>query len=268
VPEPTIAQRIVRAKKTLVEKQVPYEVPRGEELSFRLASVLEVVYLIFNEGYSASAGDNCLRPALSEEALRLGRVLAGLAPDEPEVHGLVALMELNASRTAARTNAAGDPVLLLEQDRGRWDQMAISRGLAGLSRAQEVGQRRGPYVLQAGITACHARARVAADTDWQQIAALYAELGAIMKSPVVELNRAVAVSMAEGPAAGLAIADALLSEPALRHYHLLPSARAEFLEKLGRFDEARTEFERAALMTQNARQREQLLRRAKTSGTA
>jgi RNA polymerase sigma factor (sigma-70 family) len=268
VPEPTIAQRIVRAKKTLVEKQVPYEVPRGEELSFRLASVLEVVYLIFNEGYSASAGDNCLRPALSEEALRLGRVLAGLAPDEPEVHGLVALMELNASRTAARTNAAGDPVLLLEQDRGRWDQMAISRGLAALSRAQEVGQRRGPYVLQAGITACHARARVAADTDWQQIAALYAELGAIMKSPVVELNRAVAVSMAEGPAAGLAIADALLSEPALRHYHLLPSARAEFLEKLGRFDEARTEFERAALMTQHARQREQLLRRAKTSGTA
>jgi predicted RNA polymerase sigma factor len=266
VPEPTIAQRIVRAKKTLAEKQVPYEVPRGEELSYRLASVLEVVYLIFNEGYSASAGDDCLRPALSEEALRLGRVLAGLAPAEPEVHGLVALMELNASRTAARTNAAGDPVLLLEQDRGRWDQMAISRGLAALTRAQELGQTPGPYVLQAGITACHARASVAADTDWRRIAELYAELGAILKSPVVELNRAVAVSMAEGPAAGLAIADALLSEPALRHYHLLPSARAEFLEKLGRFDEARTEFERAALMTQNARQREQLLRRAKNCG--
>jgi RNA polymerase sigma factor (sigma-70 family) len=267
VPEPTIAQRIVRAKKTLAEKQVPYEVPRGEELRARLASVLEVVYLIFNEGYSATAGDDCMRPALTEEALRLGRVLAGLATDEPEVHGLLALMELNASRAAARTNAAGEPVLLLEQDRGRWDQMAIRRGLAALERAVTL-QAAGPYVLQAGIAACHARARAPAETDWVRIAALYGELGAILKSPVVELNRAVAVSMAEGPEAGLALADALLAEPALRNYHLLPSARGEFLEKLGRFAEARTEFERAALMTQNARHRERLLLRARTVGKA
>jgi RNA polymerase sigma factor (sigma-70 family) len=264
VPEPTIAQRIVRAKKTLSEKQVPYEVPRGDELSARLASVLEVVYLIFNEGYSASAGDDCMRPALSEEALRLGRVLAGLAPEEPEVHGLLALMELSQSRAAARTTATGEPVLLLEQDRGRWDQMAIRRGLAALQGAEAARQEPGPYRLQAAITACHARARAPEDTDWRRIAALYAELGAILKSPVVELNRAVAVSMAEGPAAGLALADALLSEPALQRYHLLPSARAEFLEKLGRFDEARTEFERAALLTQNARQRERLLQRARS----
>jgi predicted RNA polymerase sigma factor len=268
VPEPTIAQRIVRAKRTLTEKQVPYEVPRGEELGARLSSVLEVVYLIFNEGYLATAGDDCMRPALTDEALRLGRVLAGLAPDEPEVHGLLALIELNASRAAARTNEAGEPVLLLEQDRGRWDQMAIGRGLAALAHAAGLGHEPGPYVLQAEIAACHARARTAQETDFARIAALYGQLGAILKSPVVELNRAVAVSMAEGPAAGLALADALLGEPALRHYHLLPSARGEFLEKLGRFDEARTEFQRAALMTQNARQRERLLERARDSGKA
>ena len=266
VPEPTIAQRIVRAKRTLSEKQVPFEVPRGDELSSRLASVLEVVYLIFNEGYSATAGDDCMRPALSEEALRLGRVLAGLAPEEPEVLGLLALMELNASRAAARTNEAGDPVLLLEQDRGRWDQLAITRGLAALEQAEQLGLQPGPYVLRAGLVACHARARTPEATDWARIAGLYGQLGAILKSPVVELNRAVAVSMAEGPAAGLALADALLSEPALQRYHLLPAARADLLEKLGRFDEAKTEFERAALLTQNARQREQLLRRAHTSG--
>jgi len=266
VPEPTIAQRIVRAKRTLSEKRVPFEVPRGEALSERLASVLEVVYLIFNEGYSATAGDDCMRPALTEEALRLGRVLVGLAPDEPEVHGLLALMELNASRAAARTNQAGDPVLLLEQDRGRWDQMAITRGLAALAHAERLAKPPGPYVLQAGLVACHARARTPEATDWARIAALYADLGAILKSPVVELNRAVAVSMAEGPAAGLALADALLHEPTLQRYHLLPAARAELLERLGRFDEAKTEFERAALLTQNARQREQLRRRAQTCG--
>jgi RNA polymerase sigma factor (sigma-70 family) len=266
VPEPTIAQRIVRAKRTLTEKQVPYEVPRADELGARLASVLEVVYLVFNEGYSATAGDDFMRPALCEEALRLGRVLAGLAPQEPEVHGLLALMELNASRAAARTNAEGDAVLLLNQDRGRWDQMAIRRGLAALEQAERLGHAPGPYVLQAGITASHARARTAAETDWPRIADLYARLGAILKSPVVELNRAVAVSMARGPAAGLAIADALLHEPALLRYHLLPAARADFLEKLGRFDEAKTEFERAALLTQNARQREQLQLRARNCG--
>lgn len=268
VPEPTIAQRIVRAKRTLLEKRVPFEVPRGDELSARLASVLEVVYLIFNEGYSASAGDDCMRPALTEEALRLGRILAGLAPEEPEVHGLVALMELNASRAAARTNAAGEPILLLEQDRGRWDQLLIRRGLSALSHAESLGKPPGPYVLQASITACHARARVPEDTDFRRIAQLYAELGALLNSPVVELNRAVAVSMADGPAAGLAIADALLDEPALRQYHLLPSARAEFLEKLGRYQEARSEFERAARMTQNTRQRERLLQRARSCGSS
>ncbi|MDF3065820.1 MAG: polymerase sigma factor [Polyangiaceae bacterium] len=268
VPEPTIAQRIVRAKRALAEKQIPFEVPRGEELSERLSSVLEVVYLIFNEGYSASAGDDCMRPALTEEALRLGRVLAGLAPEEPEVHGLVALMELNASRSKARTNAAGEPVLLLEQDRGRWDQLLIRRGLAALSRAEELAQSPGPYVLQAGITACHARATTPEQTDWPRIAALYGELAARLGSPVVELNRAVAVAMAEGPAAGLSLLEPLLSEPALRQYHLLPSARAELLERLGRFDEARAEFERAAGMTQNARQRERLLLRARASGAS
>jgi RNA polymerase sigma factor (sigma-70 family) len=266
VPEPTIAQRIVRAKRTLTDKHVPYEVPRGEELRVRLASVLEVVYLIFNEGYSATAGDDHMRPALCDEALRLGRVLAGLSPDEPEVLGLLALMELNASRTAARTNAEGQAILLLAQDRGRWDQMAIRRGTAALERAEKLGQAPGPYVLQAGITACHARARTAEETDWRRIAGLYGQLGAILKSPVVELNRAVAVSMADGPAAGLALADALLSEPVLQSYHLLPSARADFLEKLGRFDEAKAEFERAARMTQNTRQREQLLARASKCG--
>ncbi len=268
VPEPTIAQRIVRAKRTLADKQVPYEVPRGDELGVRLASVLEVVYLIFNEGYSATAGDDYLRPALCEEALRLGRVLAGLAPQEPEVHGLLALMELNASRAAARTDAAGDQILLLEQDRGRWDQMAIRRGLEALERAERLGQKPGAYVLQAAVTACHARARTAEATDWARIAGLYGQLAVLLASPVVELNRAVAVSMAEGPAAGLALADALLSEPALQRYHLLPSARAEFLEKLGRFAEAKTEFERAALMTQNARQRDRLLQRARNCAKA
>jgi RNA polymerase sigma factor (sigma-70 family) len=262
VPEPTIAQRIVRAKRTLAEKKVPFEVPRGEQLEERLSSVLEVVYLIFNEGYSASAGDDCMRPALTDEALRLGRVLAGLAPDEPEVLGLVALMELSASRSAARTNAAGEAILLLEQDRGRWDQMLIRRGLAALERAEALGQAPGPYALQAAISACHARARTPEATDWTQIAALYATLGSLLESPVVELNRAVAVSMLDGPAAGLAIADKLLGEPALRGYHLFPAARAEFLEKLGRFQEAGAEFERAASMTQNARQRERLLERA------
>jgi RNA polymerase sigma factor (sigma-70 family) len=262
VPEATVAQRIVRAKRTLSEKQVPYEVPRGEELSQRLASVLEVVYLIFNEGYSATAGEDLLRPALCDEALRLGRILAGLAPNEPEVHGLIALMELNASRNAARTSPSGEPVLLLEQDRGRWDQLLISRGLAALSRAEALGGAPGPYLLQASIVACHARARIPEDTDWPRIAALYGQLGALLPSPVVELNRALAVSMAEGPAAGLKLVDALLTEPALKSYHLLPSARADLLERLGRLAEARAEFERAAELTQNARQRERLLWRA------
>jgi RNA polymerase sigma-70 factor, ECF subfamily len=268
VPEPTIAQRIVRAKRTLNEKQVPYEVPRGEELGPRLASVLEVIYLIFNEGYSASAGDDYLRPALCDEALRLGRVLVGLAPDEPEVHGLLAMMEINASRAAARTTASGEPILLLEQDRGRWDQLAISRGLAALSRAEALSEAKGPYVLQASITACHARARTAAETDWRRIAALYAELGRVMPSPVVELNRAMAVAMADGPEAGLHLVDALMKEPALKSYHLLPSARAELLERVGRFEEARAEFRRAAEMTQNTRQRERLLWRAERSGSS
>jgi RNA polymerase sigma factor (sigma-70 family) len=261
-PEPTIAQRIVRAKRTLAEKRVPFEVPRGPELGPRLASVLEVVYLVFNEGYAATAGDDLMRPGLCEDALRLGRILAALAPDEPEVHGLIALMEINASRAGARTDAAGEPVLLLEQDRGRWDQLLITRGLAALARAEALGGRRGLYVLQAAITACHARARVAADTDWPRIAALYGELAALAPSPVVELNRAVAVSMAEGPAAGLALVDALAGAPALAGYHLLPSARADLLVRLGRRDEARAEFERAAALTKNARQRERLLERA------
>jgi RNA polymerase sigma factor (sigma-70 family) len=261
-PEPTIAQRIVRAKRSLSEKNVPFEVPRGPELGKRLASVLEVVYLIFNEGYSATAGDDAIRPALCEEAMRLGRVLARLAPNEPEVHGLVALMEINASRNAARTSATGEPVLLLEQDRGRWNTLLINRGLSALQRAQSLSQAPGPYVLQASITACHARAHTPEATDWQRIAALYAELGALRPSPVVELNRAMAVSMAEGPAAGLAIVQRLLNEPTLKNYHLLPSAHAELLERLGRVDEAHAEFMRAAGMTQNERQRERLLWRA------
>ncbi|HKP61877.1 MAG TPA: RNA polymerase sigma factor [Polyangiales bacterium] len=261
-PEPTVAQRIVRAKRTLADKRVPFEVPRGPELGERLASVLEVIYLIFNEGYSATAGEDCMRPALCEDALRLGRTLAELAPNEPEVHGLVALMEINASRTPARVDAAGEPILLLDQNRSRWDRLLIGRGLAALARAEGLAGSRGPYVLQAAITACHARAAVAADTDWSRIAALYGELSELMRSPVVELNRAVAVSMAEGPAAGLAIVDALGSQPALQNYHLLPSARADFLFKLGRLREAALEFERAAALTQNVRMRDRLLARA------
>jgi predicted RNA polymerase sigma factor len=262
VPEATVAQRIVRAKRTLSETGVPFEVPVGEELSGRLASVLEVIYLVFNEGYSATAGDDWLRPALCEDALRLGRVLAGLAPREPEVHGLVALMEIQASRTRARVSRTGEPVLLLDQDRGRWDHLLIRRGLAALERARELGGGLGPYTLQAAIAACHARARTAAETDWERIAALYDALGQLAPSPVVELNRAMAVAMAFGPAAGLEIADGLLDEPALAAYHLLPSVRGDLLAKLGRLDEARGELERAASMTRNTRERDLLLARA------
>ncbi|HEY3256876.1 MAG TPA: RNA polymerase sigma factor [Polyangiaceae bacterium] len=266
--EPTIAQRIVRAKRTLAEAQVPFEVPRGPELAERLSSVLEVIYLIFNEGYSATAGEDLLRPALCEDALRLGRILAELATDEPEVHGLVALMEINASRAAARTLASGEPVLLLEQNRARWDHILIRRGLAALARAEALGRTRGPYVLQAAITACHARAQTPEDTDWRRIADLYGELSALLRSPVVELNRAVAVAMADGPAAGLALVDALSAAPSLQNYHLLPSARADLLSKLGRDREAQAEFERAAALTRNARQRERLLERAAASARA
>jgi RNA polymerase sigma factor (sigma-70 family) len=262
VPEATIAQRIVRAKRTLVEKKVPFEVPRGTELAPRLSSVLEVVYLIFNEGYSATAGDDLIRPQLCEDALRLGRILAELAPEEPEVHGLVALMEINASRAAARTSASGEPVLLLDQNRAHWDHLLIRRGLAALARAEALGGARGPYALQAAITACHARAHEAVETDWPRIASLYGELAALARSPIVELNRAVAVGMAEGPAVALTLVDALISEPSLQGYHLLPSARADLLAKLGRHGEARVEFERAASLTRNARQRERLLERA------
>jgi RNA polymerase sigma factor (sigma-70 family) len=260
--EPTIQQRIVRAKRTLAEEKVPFEVPHGEELAPRLASVLSVIYLVFNEGYVATAGDDVMRPALCEDALRLGRILASLMPREPEVHGLLALMELNASRSAARTDAAGDPVLLLEQNRGLWDRLQIDRGLAALAHAESLGGQRGPYTLQAAIVACHARARTAGETDWSRIAALYGELADLTPSAVVELNRAVAVAMAEGPAAGLVLIEALKDEPTLQDYHLLPSARAELLAKLGRMSEASTEFERAASLTQNARQRERLLDRA------
>lgn len=260
--EPTIAQRIVRAKRTLAEARVQYEVPRGPDLAERLASVLEVIYLIFNEGYSATAGEDVLRPALCEDALRLGRILAELAINEPEVHGLVALMEINASRSAARTRASGEVVLLMEQDRGRWDQLLIQRGLSALARAHALGGPRGPYLLQAEITACHARAVTADATDWRRIADLYGELAALVQSPVVELNRAVAVAMADGPAAGLSLIDALSAAPSLQSYHFLPSARADLLEKLGRFSEARAEFERAAAMTHNTRQRDRLLERA------
>jgi RNA polymerase sigma factor (sigma-70 family) len=266
VPEPTISQRIVRAKRTLAEKQVPFEVPRGAELSERLASVLEVVYLIFNEGYSATAGEDHIRPALCEDALRLGRMLAQLAPNEPEVHGLVALMELNASRTPARTTATGEPILLLEQDRSRWDVLLMRRGFGALERAAAMGGSLGPYVLQASITACHARAGTAAETDWARIAGLYGQLAEVVRSPVVELNRAVAVSMAEGPAAGLAIVDSLMGEPSLQNYHLLPGARGDLLVKLGRVEEARVEFERAAALTQNLKVRERLLARVKECG--
>jgi len=262
VPEPTVAQRIVRAKKTLAEARVPFEVPRGPELAGRLSSVLEAIYLIFNEGYAATAGDDLMRPALCEDALRLGRILAALAPREPEVHGLVALMEIQASRSAARTGPSGEPILLLEQNRARWDHLLIQRGLAALQRAEKLGGADGLYALQAAIAACHARARTAEETDWPRIAALYALLAARAPSPVIELNRAVAVAMASGPAAGLALVDALTSEPSLKTYHLLPSVRGDLLAKLGRRDEARAEFERAAALTRNARERELLLERA------
>ena len=261
-PEATIAQRIVRAKRTLAEKRVPFEVPHGAKLAERLASVLEVVYLIFNEGYSATAGGDWMRPALCEDALRLGRILAGLAPEEPEVHGLVALMEIQASRSAARVNAAGDPILLLDQNRARWDHLLIRRGLDALNWAEKLGGARGWYALQAAIAACHARAVTPEATDWRRIAALYGELARLAPSPVVELNRAVAVGMADGPAAGLALVDALAAEGALRDYHLLPSVRGDLLRKLGRTAEARTEFERAAELTRNERERGMLLTRA------
>jgi RNA polymerase sigma factor (sigma-70 family) len=265
VPEATVAQRIVRAKRTLAQARVPFEVPRAAELAARLSSVLEVVYLVFNEGYSATAGDDWLRPALCEDALRLGRILAGLAPQEPEVHGLVALMEIQGSRLRARVGPSGEPVLLLDQDRGRWDQLLIRRGLAALQRAEELGGAGGPYALQAAIAACHARARTPAETDWPRIVALYDALAQLVPSPVVELNRAVAVGMAFGPAAGLELVDALTSEPTLRAYHLLPSMRGDLLAKLGRFDEAKVEFERAASLTQNTRERDLLLERAAAS---
>ncbi len=267
VPEPTIAQRIVRAKRTLSEARVPFEVPRGEDRATRLASVLEAVYLIFNEGYTATAGGDWMRPALCEEALRLGRILAGLAPAEPEVHGLVALIEIQMSRFAARTGPSGEPILLLDQNRARWDQLLIRRGLAALARAEALGGARGPYALQAAIAAGHARARTPEETDWARIAALYQALAQVMPSPVVELNRAVAVAMALGPAAGLAIVDALMAEDSLKGYHLLPSVRGDFLQKLGRHDEARAEFGRAAELTRNDRERELLLRRAAGNGS-
>ena len=260
--EATVAQRIVRAKRTLAEARVPFEVPAGAEREARLSSVLEVVYVIFNEGYSATAGEDWVRPALCEDALRLGRILAELMPGEPEVHGLVALMEIQASRLRARVGPDGEPVLLLDQDRARWDWMLIARGLAALARAERLGGALGPYGLQAAIAACHARARVPEDTDWVRIAALYDGLAALNPSPVVELNRAVAVGMAFGPAAGLELVDALAGEPALRRYHLLPAVRGDLLAKLGRHAEARAEFERAAALTRNARERELLLERA------
>jgi RNA polymerase sigma-70 factor (ECF subfamily) len=262
VPEPTVAQRIVRAKRTLAEAHVPFEVPRGNDRASRLESVLEVIYLVFNEGYTATAGDDWLRPTLCEDALRLGRILAELAPNEPEVHGLVALMEIQASRSRARVGPAGEPILLLEQDRSRWDQLLIRRGLAALERAEMLASARGPYTLQATIAACHARARTAEETDWPRIVALYVALAELTPSPVVELNRAVAVAMAFGPAAGLELIDALALEPSLKSYHLLPSVRGDFLFKLGRFDEAQSEFEHAASLTRNARERELLLDRA------
>jgi len=264
VPEPTIAQRIVRAKRTLAEKRVPFEVPRGTELAKRLSSVLGVLYLIFNEGYSATAGDDWMRPTLCEEALRLGRVLAGLAPQEPEVHGLVALMEIQASRSKARSGPSGEPILLFDQNRAQWDQLLIRRGLAALAYAEKLSTEPSPYALQAQIAACHARARTPEETDWARIVELYNELGRISPSPVVELNRAVAVAMAFGPAAGLEIVDALNQEKSLQNYHLLPSVRGDLLKKLRRFDEARAEFARAAALTQNARERNFLLERVRT----
>jgi RNA polymerase sigma factor (sigma-70 family) len=266
VPEATVAQRIVRAKRTLAEKRIPFEVPRGSELAARLSSVLDVIYLVFNEGYTATAGDDWMRPALCEDALRLGRILAELAPEEPEVHGLVALMEIQASRSRARVGPSGEPILLPEQNRARWDHLLIRRGLAALERAEKLGGARGRYALQAAIAACHARALTAEATDWARIVELYAELARIAPSPVVELNRAVAVAMAFGPAAGLELVDTLASEPSLQGYHLLPSVRGDFLRKLGRFDEARTEFGRAAALARNARERQMLLDRASSCG--
>jgi RNA polymerase sigma factor (sigma-70 family) len=262
VGEPTIAQRIVRAKRTLADAHVPFEVPRGPEFTARLSSVLQVIYLVFNEGYSATTGDDWMRPALCEDALRLGRILVGLVPNEPEAHGLVALMEIQASRSRARVGPKGQPILLLDQDRARWDQLLIRRGFAALERAEELGGALRPYALQAAIAACHARARAAEDTDWARIASLYEALADIAPSPVVELNRAVAVGMAYGPAAGLELVDALTSEPSLKSYHLLPSVRGDLLAKLGRHDEARAEFKRAASLTRNARERDLLLDRA------
>ena len=266
VTEPTMAQRIVRAKKTLTDAHVPFEVPRGDEFNARLSSVLQVIYLIFNEGYSATAGDDWMRPALCEEALRLGRILAELVPDEPEVHGLVALMEIQASRSKARVNAAGEPILLLDQNRANWDRLLITRGLSALSRAERFPIRRGPYTIQAAIAACHARALTPEATDWARIVDLYGELAALEPSPIIELNRAVALSMAEGAAAGLALVDTLKDDPSLKSYHLLPSVRGDLLNKLGRNEEARLEFERAASITRNARERNLLLDRARSCG--
>jgi RNA polymerase sigma factor (sigma-70 family) len=262
VPEPTIAQRIVRAKRTLAEARVPYEVPRGTDRAARITSVLGVIYLIFNEGYSATAGDDWMRPALCEDALRLGRILATLAPDNAEVHGLVALMEIQASRTRARVGPDGEPVLLLDQDRARWDQLLIRRGLAALAKAESIGGSLGPYALQAAIAACHARAVRPQETDWPRIVALYDALSELTPSPIIELNRAVAISMADGPEAGLDVVETLVDEPALRGYHLLPAVRGDLLFKLGRLDEARSDFERAAFLTQNVRERKLLLDRA------
>ena len=267
VPEPTIAQRIVRAKRTLAEKHVPFEVPRRAELAERLSSVLEVIYLIFNEGYAATAGDDWLRPGLCEDALRLGRILAELAPTEPEVHGLVALMEIQSSRSRTRVGPSGEPVLLLDQNRAQWDQLLIRRGLAALERADKLGAERGPYAVQGAIAACHARARIPEETDWARIVELYDQLAQLIPSPVIELNRAVAVGMTFGPQAGLELVDMLTSEPALANYHLLPSVRGDLLKKLGRLDEARSEFERAATLTRNAPERELLLERARALGT-
>jgi RNA polymerase sigma factor (sigma-70 family) len=264
VPETTIAQRIVRAKRTLTEQRVAFEVPRGNELAARLSSVLKVIYLIFNEGYSATAGADWMRPALCEEALRLGRILAELAPQAPEVHGLVALMEIQASRSKARVGPSGEPILLFDQDRGRWDQLLIRRGIAALARAEKLGATSGAYVLQAQIAACHARARTPEETDWPRIVAVYAALAKLAPSPVVELNRAVAVGMAFGPAAGLELVDALMADGALENYHLLPSVRGDLLKKLSRVEEARAEFERAASLTRNARERALLLDRARS----